>query len=78
MFRLRNEIVHFGSLAVLTYTSVLDPWLCVTGFHRVCPCEEEFLAVIIDVLKSIHLEIPVFCIYKIVNKVFWIFILKEN
>ena len=26
---------YFGSQAVLTFW-VLDPWLCVTGFHRIC------------------------------------------
>ena len=30
--------VGFGSLAVMTHVlrAVVDPWLCVPGFHRVC------------------------------------------
>ena len=26
----------FGGLAVMVIDMTLDPWLCVTGFHRVC------------------------------------------
>jgi hypothetical protein len=35
--RLHVVLFHFGSLAVITNKSALDPWLCVPGFRRVCP-----------------------------------------
>jgi hypothetical protein len=34
-----KNAIPFGSLAVFTAVAVEDPWLCVAGFHRVCPFE---------------------------------------
>lgn len=31
-----NNCLNFGGLAIVTDFSVLDPWLCVVGFHRFC------------------------------------------
>jgi hypothetical protein len=33
----------FGGLAVIVTFVTLDPWLCVTGFHRVCHYRRKLL-----------------------------------
>jgi len=33
---MKIDIAFFGSLAIIIVGIILDPWLCVTGFRRVC------------------------------------------
>ena len=41
-----EAVIYFGSQAVITFW-VLDPWLCVSGFHRICH-SAGFAAVVQD------------------------------